>query len=270
MVQVSGADLQKHEHDKFPLTCCFLHFCTFALKWCTYNTVFTCLLMLMSKKILATTWFWQQQRHVHMHPWLRSLHGSLSQECSCEQPHSNSCLCLWWIVVPMIRWPPPQLFQMTPALNWENTALSNAHWDTRGMILAVRCVNAASPCPSVDLWPALRPAPMDMCEYTQWPRGFLIPTCHPFLHLSSVFSACLKASVTVSDVTCRYMKKLYTLLLQTHKTEKSKWIVVFENSIMTVTSGQFHNVQCAAVFSSYSRENGDCPPSHFHPVTFCI
>lgn len=46
----------------------------------------------------------------YLRPWLQPSQGSLSQECSYEQPRSNSCLCLWWIVVPMIGWPLPQFF----------------------------------------------------------------------------------------------------------------------------------------------------------------
>lgn len=44
-----------------------------------------------------------------------------------------------------------QPFQTTPARTWENTVPCNAQWDTSGMTLAVRCVSAAYPCPSVDL-----------------------------------------------------------------------------------------------------------------------
>lgn len=96
------------------------------------------------------------------------------QECSFEQHHWNSCLFLWWIAVPVIRWPLPQLFQMTPAPNWENTVPCNARWDTRGTILAVRCASAASPRRGADLWPAVKPALMDMRKCYPWSWGFLL------------------------------------------------------------------------------------------------
>lgn len=155
-------------HGRFPLACCFLQFCTEVVD------MHCCIYLFMHadvKKIWQSLGFDSSVHKfifitAYLCPRLQSLQGSLSQECSCEQPHSNSCVCLWWMVVPMIRWPLPQLFQMTPALTWENIVPCNVQWDTRGMILAVRCVSAASLCPSADLWPALRPAPMDMCKYT--------------------------------------------------------------------------------------------------------
>ncbi len=120
----------------------------------------------------------------------------------------------------MIMWPLPQLFQMTPALTWENTVPCNVRWDTRGMILAVRCASAAYPCPNADLWPALRLAPMDMCKYTHWTCGFLVATNPPTLIVFHV----LKTTLAVSGITCRSMRILYTLFLHAHT----------QNSVMSV------------------------------------
>lgn len=64
--------------------------------------------------------------NAYLRPWLQSLQGSLSQECSCKQPHSISFLCLWWMLCPLsddlslnfsrwlLSWPGKILFPAMP------------------------------------------------------------------------------------------------------------------------------------------------------------
>lgn len=141
------------------------------------------------------------------------------------QPNSNSHHYLWWIIVPMVRWPLSQLFQMTPALTWANTVPCNAQWDLRGMTLAVKCVSAASPRPSADLWPALRPAPMDMCKYTQWP------------HSPSLYTPICQASMAATATQLQYMRKLYSFVLYKHGVKDTNWwALIYAHSLTSERS----------------------------------
>jgi len=147
-----------------------------ALKCWTNSVVFTCLLMLMSKQSVTVKQAAKDMLIIvtgYLRTWLQSLQSH--KNVPVISPIETHVFALWWIVVSMITWPLPHLFQMTPALTWENTVPCNAQWGTRGTILTVRCASAPFPCPSADLWPAPRPAPMDMCKYTEWPSGFSSP-----------------------------------------------------------------------------------------------
>lgn len=139
-----------------------------------------------------------------LHPWVQSV-----------LPHAiifDGSLC------PRSDDPSLNSFQMTPALTWKNTVPCNAQWDMRGMTSAVKCVSAPSPRPSADLWPALRPAPMDMCKYTQWlhsPRS-------SYTHLLCI-CGCQTNNMQINTEDTN---------LHTYKMQICKWILIVGKSVM--------------------------------------
>lgn len=151
----------------------------------------------------------------YLHPWLQSLQSFPSQECSCEQPHSNSCLLPLMDCCAHDRMTSPSTF-------------SDDSCPELGKYCSLQCPMGyerddfgCEVCECSIPMPKCRPLTCTKtCPYGYvWVHPVTHGSLTPHMELRS-FVICLSAcSKAASDITCTHLKQLYTLLINTHNTK---------------------------------------------------